>query len=146
MLSLFIQQTTSNRPQLPTPPQSGDAIQVPSDRVHSSTCEALATTNRASTDPPETLPVHPKRTKTTHTFSATQTDFQMEEFLLFSHIPIEDTQTRSVITSHALHHWSLFKCLSVRRLRKLGFQYGPIYLLKEGASKAVKHIKRSRHN
>ena len=71
-------------------------------------------------------------------------NLSMEDFLDLCHIPLDDTQTRSVLATHAVHHWSVFINLPIEALQRLGFLYGPASLIYQGTLEAAHHSKRAK--
>ncbi|KAH9456618.1 hypothetical protein H4Q26_014337 [Puccinia striiformis f. sp. tritici PST-130] len=59
---------------------------------------------------------------------------EMEAFLKLSHFPLTDKHTRSLITIHRIHHWSVFKYLTVEEMRAIKFRLGPAILINAGVS------------
>jgi hypothetical protein len=72
-------------------------------------------------------------------------DMDMDSFLLFCHIPINDHKTRLLIHDHQLHHWSVFEDLSIPDLKEMGFSIGPALLIARGTSQVKSKLATKSH-
>ena len=59
-------------------------------------------------------------------------DWTLLKFLKFCWILSDNAHVIRVINRHKIFHWSAFKSASLRKLKKLGFKWGPAQLIFDG--------------